>query len=138
HRYQYAFSSYSGDGTMEPAAVLYPTSTKDVLLALEHASRNSLAIALRTGGHHHSGGSSTAGPNIVLDLRSLYRELEWDPTRSRVRVGVGHSLKAFNALLGERGLFVPHGLCSHVCLGGHAPTTRRSFIGSSPRRAMAP
>src|SRR5260221_3524005 len=85
NRYQYAFSSYAGDGTMEPAAVLYPTSTKDVVLALEHATRNSLAIALRTGGHHLSGGSSTSGRNIVLDVRALYKAFEWDPARNRVR-----------------------------------------------------
>ncbi len=131
HRYQYAFSSYRDAGTMEPAAVLRPASTRDVLLALEHAAKNSLAIALRTGGHHHSGGSSTNGPNLLLDLRTLYREFEWDPARDRVRVGVGHSLETFNALLGERGLFVPHGQCSHVCLGGHAQTGGYGMLARS-------
>src|SRR5262245_64760011 len=79
HRYQYAFSSHAADGQMEPAAILYPRSTKDILLAIEHASRRSLAIALRTGGHNHLGTSSTSGPNLLLDLRDAYRDFEWDP-----------------------------------------------------------
>lgn len=122
HRYQYAFSSYASLGAMEPAAVLYPSSTNDVRLAIEHAAQSSLAIAIRTGGHHHSGASSTSGRNILLDVSKLYRELEWDPARDLVRVGVGHSLKSLHASLRARGLFVPHGQCSHVRLGGHAQT----------------
>ena len=122
HRYQYAFSSHAADGQMEPGAILYPTSTKDILLAMEHASQRSLAIALRTGGHNHTGTSSTSGPNLLLDLRDTYRELEWDPEHDRVWVGVGHSLVSLNSMLGERGLFLPHGLCGHVRLGGHVQT----------------
>ncbi len=122
HRYQYALSSHAAGGQMEPGAILYPTSTKDVLRAMEHASQRSLAIALRTGGHNHSGTSSTSGQNLLLDLRDAYRDVEWDPEHDRVWVGVGHSLLGLNAMLGERGMFLPHGLCGHVRLGGHVQT----------------
>jgi hypothetical protein len=122
HRYQYAFSSHAAEGHMEPAAILSPRSTADLLLALEHAERSGLALALRSGGHHLLGASSTAGPNLLLDLRDTYREFEWDAERDRVRVGVSLSLQHFNAELRRRGLFVPHGQCSHVRLGGHVQT----------------
>lgn len=122
HRYQYAFSSHGADGHMEPASILYPTSTKDVLRAIEHASRRGLAIAVRTGGHHHTGASSTSGPNLLLDLRDTYRDVDWEPERDRVWVGVSHTLLGFDALLRERGLFLPHGQCGQVRLGGHVQT----------------
>jgi hypothetical protein len=122
HCYQYAYSSHGTDGHMQPAAVLYPTSSRDVALALAYAARQSLRVAVRSGGHHLLGASSTSGAGLLMDLRDTYRAFEWDAARNLLRVGVSHSLDSFNAQLGALGLFLPHGQCSHVRLGGHVQT----------------
>lgn len=121
-RYQYAFSSHSVDGHMEPAQILYPACKEDVRLALAFAAQRSLAVAVRTGGHNYVGASSTSGPNLLIDLRDAFGEFEWSADQQTVRAGVSLTLKDFNAKLGARGRFIPHGQCSHVRLGGHVQT----------------
>ncbi|KAF9923363.1 hypothetical protein BGZ67_009865, partial [Mortierella alpina] len=92
-------------------------------MAVQYARANSLAVAVRTGGHQYSGASSTFGENIQLDLSNTYTNVIWEnQDHTLVTVGISHSLGAFNAILGGKNRFVPHGLCSHVHLGGHVQT----------------
>lgn len=119
--YQYATSTYAHKGGMSPAAILQPTGDDDVRCALAYARSKRIALAVRTGGHQYMGASSTSAPNMILDLKNTYRELE-HLGDGHVRVGVSHTLDAFNEFLGSHGLFVPHGVCSNVHLGGHVQT----------------
>lgn len=130
HRDQYAYSSHGSEGEMEPVAIIYPVSPKaddDVRLAVNYARNKGIAVALRTGGHQYSGASSTFGPNIQLDLSEAYPEFEWD--EGLLKVGVSHKLDTMNKKLGEQGLFVPHGQCSTVHVGGHAQTGGYGQLG---------
>lgn len=119
YRYQYATSTYGQSGHMEPGAVLYPTSVADIQHAIAHAEQRGCAVAVRTGGHQFLGASSTSGENIQLDLRKTFLDFEWNPEKNQLRAGVSLLLGDFNGRLGKLGLFLPHGLCSHVGLGGH-------------------
>ena len=136
HRYQYAYSSHKGDGNMNPAAILYATSTKDIKAALAYARENGVAMSVRTGGHQYSGASSTAAPNIQLDLREFRpNEITIFDDDSKVtptaRLSVSLKLSDLNAMLGKRGLFVPHGQCSNVHVGGHLHTGGYGQLGRS-------
>lgn len=122
HQYQYATSSYASEGRMEPGAILCPTSIADVQQAVAHAQQRGVAVAVRTGGHQYIGASSTWGDNIQLDLRNSFLDFEWDPQKNQVRAGVSHTIGDLDARLGKLGLFVPHGHCSNVRLGGHIQT----------------
>jgi hypothetical protein len=120
HRYQYAFTSEQA-GTMEPFAIIYAHDEDDVVRAVNLARDNKIALAVRTGGHQYSGASSTNGPNLQLDMSKGFMDFEKDEKEpDLIVVGVSHALSDLDKLLGDRGLFVPHGQCSHVHVGGHA------------------
>lgn len=119
YRYQYASTSVDPT-TMAPAMILVPRDTDDVLRALEYADRHDLAVAIRTGGHQLSGASSTAGDNLLLDLRHTWPQTTFH--EDLVEAGVSQHLGAFHGHLARRGLFLPHGQCQHVMLGGHVQT----------------
>lgn len=57
--YQYAWSSYIDEGTIEPEAILYTRDDADVIAAIKYAKTHDI---------------STNGRNIQLDLSSTYTE----------------------------------------------------------------
>ena len=85
-----------------------------------------------SGGHQYSGAYSTHGKGVQLNLKSTYKDPEDlvifpqlpgpDSRRTLVYASVSHSLGEFNSFLKENKLFVPHGQCSVVRLGGHVQT----------------
>ncbi|KAG0199786.1 hypothetical protein BGX28_006997 [Mortierella sp. GBA30] len=124
HTYQYGSSSYKNDGLIAPLAVVYPIGDSDIQKVIEVAKEFGVGIAVRTGGHHYTGASSTYGKNIQLDLSNTYTDFEWVPnTRySQVTLGISISLGKLLSRLEEAGRFVPTGQCSYVHLGGHVQT----------------
>lgn len=133
-RYQYATSSHEDEGHMTPSLVLYPKDVDDIKSVVKYARSEKIAIATRTGGHQYSGASSTYGKNIQLDLSETfaddisYRE---ENGEHFVRTSVSWELLKINEYLGEHGLFVPHGQCSHVHVGGHVQTGGYGQLGRS-------
>jgi FAD/FMN-containing dehydrogenase len=122
-RIQYATTSREKDyGYMDPGAIIYPKGDADILKAIAYAQEHKLAIAIRTGGHQYSGASSTSGKNIQIDLSKTYREYEFDKETSIVTTGVSRMLGSLNPKLQKEGVFVPHGQCAHVHVGGHSHT----------------
>jgi FAD/FMN-containing dehydrogenase len=107
---------------MDPAAIIYPNGDDDILKAIAYAREHKLGIAIRTGGHQYSGASSTSGKNIQLDLSKTYRAYEFEKETSIVTTGVSRTLGSLNAKLEKEGVFVPHGVCAHVHIGGHSHT----------------
>lgn len=116
HAYQYATSSKPG--SCQPAAIIYAANEADVKLAIQYAREAGIAVAVRTGGHHFWGFSSTSGENIQLDVSGLDK-YHFDAESGTVTCGVGLNLKTLDERLCELGAFVPHGQCGLVCLGGH-------------------
>lgn len=116
HAYQYATSSMPGQ--LQPAAIIYAANEEDILLAVQYARDADIAVAVRTGGHHFWGHSSTSGVNIQVDI-SGFQKFEYDEATKTVTIGVGVDLSTVDAKFAELGCFVPHGQCGMVRAGGH-------------------
>ena len=136
--YQYATSSHEDENRMKPALIIQPSSKEEIAIALKYAKAQNIRIAVRTGGHQYSGASSTEAPNIQLDLRSSFRatddrQLINSPDgKTYVRTSVSWNLGEFNAWMGqEHQVFVPHGQCVDVHLGGHVQTGGYGQLGRS-------
>ncbi|KIJ29592.1 hypothetical protein M422DRAFT_268936 [Sphaerobolus stellatus SS14] len=134
--YQYATSTYQDERDMNPGLIAQPKSKDDIKKVIQYAVDNKKAIAIRTGGHQYSGASTTGKANIQLDLRESFRNpddlayFEVGP-KSYVRASVSHNLGEFNAFLGQHNVFVPHGQCVEVHLGGHVQTGGYGQLGRS-------
>lgn len=102
-------------GTAEPAVVLRPTDTAEVVAALEHVRQAGLELAVRSGGHNALGyGNSDGG--AVLDVSRLDTvELLGD---GRVRIGTGATWGAAAATLAQHGLAITSGDTVSVGVGG--------------------
>lgn len=127
HTYQYATSSHELLHRMEPALLVYPTTKTEIATILKYARSQKVAVAIRTGGHQYSGASSTLAPNIQMDLKTAFRGaddrrvFEADG-QTYVRTSVSWGLGEFNKYLRQHKVFVPHGQCVDVHLGGHVQT----------------
>ena len=71
--YQYATTSYEGTGRMRLRMVIQPQNKQDITHVLRYARFQGISVAIRTCGHQYSGASSTSGPNIQLDLKSIFK-----------------------------------------------------------------
>lgn len=135
---QYASSSYQQERDLNPAMIIQPKGDQDVIGAVNWARQNKVAVAVKSGGHQYSGACSTGGKNIQIDLSNTYKDMKvLNPKvpvaedRALVFVGVSNQLKDFNAYLRHNGLFVPHGQCAYVCVGGHGQTGGYGQLGRS-------
>lgn len=98
---------------VNPKAVAYCTSTRDVSLVLRFAQDHGLDLAVRSGGHSF-GGYSTS-PGIVLDLSRMNRVAVGD---GRVDIGPGaQNIDVLNGLA-PHGLVLGGGGCPTVAAGG--------------------
>ena len=151
HRYQYATTSLS-DEVIRPAIIAYAASEEDIKQTIKFAKEKNVAVSIRTGnnydsfsevvilhliqwnskleigGHSYCGSSSTSGPNIQLDVSRAFssdadfKYFEVENGTPRVRIGISFPLIELNKKLGALGLFVPHGVCENVHVGGHSHT----------------
>ncbi|OLN83440.1 FAD-linked oxidoreductase-like protein 1 [Colletotrichum chlorophyti] len=126
---QYATSSYQAERGMDPELIVRPKNDDDVVKAVKYARKNNISIAVKSGGHQYSGASSTTGKNIQIDLSNAYKDLmiikPKDPIaedRALVYVGVSIRNIELNTYLKHNKLFVPHGQCAYVGIGGHGQT----------------
>jgi len=121
---------------MDPKLIVYAQNVDDIKGIIKYAKDKKIAVAIRSGGHQYSGASSTTGDNILLDLSQTFRGPEdltckKTDTTATVRASVSYSLKEFNAFLQEKKVFIPHGQCATVHLGGHVPTGGYGQMGRS-------
>ena len=138
NNYQYASTSHEIDHDMHPALIVQATNDADIIAAVKYAKANNIAVAIKSGGHQYSGASSTFGPNILIDLKSTFKAQPQDlkilpqsPDKTFVYVSVSWSLGEFNRFLANNGLFLPHGQCIDVRIGGHAQTGGYGQLGRS-------
>merc|ERR1719330_115193 len=106
-------------GTMNPSCIFYPGNVQDLQEIVKFAAESGVAIAVRTGGHQYSGASSTSGDNIQIDLSKTFKEFDYDEDTGLLYCGTSLSLLEFNTHLREKKMFMPHGQCAHVHVGGH-------------------
>ncbi len=102
-----------------PAAVVTVTSAADVQKAMAFAAANNLKVAPRSGGHSYVG-ASTANGTMVLDLRQLPGEINYDAATGQVTVTPATSLYAIHQALAAAGRGIPTGICPTVGAAGHA------------------
>jgi FAD/FMN-containing dehydrogenase len=104
---------------MTPAAVVTVTSPADVQKAMTFAAANNLKVAPRGGGHSYVG-ASTANGAMVLDLRQLPGDVNYDAATGLVTVTPATSLYAMHQVLAAAGRGIPTGTCPSVGAAGHA------------------
>ena len=134
YAYQYGTTSHQ-DNVMQPAAIIYPKCVHDIILAVNYARAHDIGVAVRTGGHQYSGASSTHGNNVQLDLsdtfQSVARDFRYNHKTKLLRVGISFSLLELNTLLRNMKMFLPHGICANVHLGGHVQTGGYGMLARS-------
>lgn len=109
-------TNYNG---LTPAAIVTPTSPADVQKAMAFAAAHSLKVAPRSGGHSYIG-ASTANGAMVLDLRQLPGDANYDAATGQVTVTPATSLYTMHRTLAAVGRGVPTGTCPSVGAAGHA------------------
>ena len=102
-----------------PAAVVTVTSPADVQKAMAFAAAHNLKVAPRSGGHSYVG-ASTANGALVLDLRQLPGDINYDATSGQVTVTPATNLYAIHQALAAAGRGIPTGTCPSVGAAGHA------------------
>jgi hypothetical protein len=117
-----------------PGLIVKPQNRQEIGAVLEYAKLNGIGVAIRTGGHSYSGDSSCTAPNIQMDLSQTFKGRD-DRTLRRaqrtLRTSVSWSLAEFAAYCEKNKIFVPHGQCIAVHLGGHVQTGGYGQLGRS-------
>jgi len=99
-----------------PWLILRPSSTADVVAAVNVARENGLYPAVRCGGHSVSGKAMSDG-GLTIDL-GLMREVTVDAERRLVHVGGGCRLGDVDEATARHGLIVPAGIMSETGVAG--------------------
>jgi len=99
-----------------PAVIAACSGPEDVVAALERARSDSLAIAVRAGGHSVAGASTNDG-GLVVDVRPM-KEISIDAETRLARVGAGVTWAELDAATQEHGLAVPGGRASTTGVAG--------------------
>lgn len=99
-----------------PAVIAACATPDDVLMALDRARRDGLAIAVRAGGHSVAGYSTNDG-GLVVDVRPM-KDIEIDPVRRVARVGAGVTWGELDRAAQEHGLAVTGGRASTTGVAG--------------------
>lgn len=103
--------------TGRPAVVVRPRDPDEVAAALAHATRNHLAVSVRSGGHSPLGHSTNRG-GLVIDLAHLDQVEVIDAERRLVRVGGGATWGQVAAALDPYGWAITAGDTRSVGVGG--------------------
>ena len=104
---------------LTPAAIVTPASAVDVQKAMEFAAAHNLKVAPRGGGHSYVGASTATG-TMVLDLRELPGDINYDAATGHVTVTPATGLYAIHQALAGAGRGIPTGTCPSVGAAGHA------------------
>ena len=99
-----------------PALIAQPTGVADVRAAVNFARVHNLLVAVKCGGHSHSG-QSTCDRGMQIDLSS-FRGVHVDPRTRRAWVAGGTLLGQVDHESMAHGLVTPLGTVSHTGVGG--------------------
>ncbi len=99
-----------------PALIAQPTGVADIQAAVRFARAHNLLVAVKCGGHSHSG-QSTCDRGMLIDL-SNFRGVRVDPRARRAWVAGGTLLGQVDHESMAHGLVTPLGTVSHTGVGG--------------------
>ncbi len=113
----------------QPALIVQPLDTDDVVIAVEYAIREDISVAVRSGGH---GIDCFAMPHeaFVIDTSRMKR-ISVDPASGRATVEAGVLLGEMDAATQAHGLVIPAGTVTET---GVAGLTLGGGIGHLTRR----
>jgi FAD/FMN-containing dehydrogenase len=99
-----------------PALIAQPVDVADVQAAVSFAREHNLLVAVKCGGHSHSG-QSTCDRGMQIDLSQL-RQVKVDARARRASVAGGSLLGQVDQESTAHGLVTPLGTVSHTGVGG--------------------
>lgn len=99
-----------------PALIAQPSGVADIQAAVSFARDHNLLVAVKCGGHSHSG-QSTCDRGMQIDL-SNFREVRVDSRERRAWVAGGTLLGQVDQESMAHGLVTPLGTVSHTGVGG--------------------
>jgi len=99
-----------------PALIVQPMDVADIQAAVNFARANSLLVAVKCGGHSHSG-QSTCDKGMQIDL-SAFRAVKVDAAARRVWATGGSLLGSIDKATAPHELVTPLGTVSHTGVGG--------------------
>ena len=99
-----------------PALIVQPVDVPDIQAAVNFARANSLLVAVKCGGHSHSG-QSTCDRGMQIDL-STFRGVRVDANARRASVKGGTLLGQVDKETAAHGIVTPLGTVSHTGVGG--------------------
>ncbi|WP_233434657.1 FAD-binding oxidoreductase [Nocardia yamanashiensis] len=102
----------------QPDRIHTPSSTAELLEAVQRSVRDDLRIAVRSGGHGFDDFVDGADTKALIDLQRL-NTVDWDPELRAFSIGAGTDLDTVYRELARWGVTVPGGLCLGVGVGGH-------------------
>ena len=100
-----------------PAAVVIPGSVDDLRRAMEFAMTDGVTVAPRSGGHSYVGASAAEG-TMVIDLRRVAGDIEYDGDTTVVTVPAAAALDALQSTLAGHDRLIPSGSCPTVGIAG--------------------
>jgi FAD/FMN-containing dehydrogenase len=101
--YDDALKRWSVNSQRKAGAVVFVRDAEDVSEALKYAKAEKLDVAVRGGGHHLSGVSSSEG-GLVIDLSRHLNGVKIDPKQNLACVGGGALCGALDKAAIEHGL----------------------------------
>jgi FAD/FMN-containing dehydrogenase len=99
-----------------PALIAQPVGVEDIQAAVSFARAHNLLVAVKCGGHSHSG-QSTCDRGMQIDL-SGFRSVRVDAQARRAQVAGGTLLGQVDKETTAHGLVTPLGTVSHTGVGG--------------------
>ncbi|KAJ7115543.1 glucooligosaccharide oxidase [Mycena crocata] len=106
--------------TLEPVAVVYPSTPEDVAEVVKTGQDNNLRVSARSGGHSYiANGLGGENGTLVIDM-AKFTNITVFPEKRTAMVESGNRLGDIALALNEYGLAMPHGTCPYVGIGGHS------------------
>jgi hypothetical protein len=120
--------------TATPESVRLPSTTAQVVYAVQEAVRAGKRIAVRSGGHCVENLVANPSVQVTIDLSQL-TGVHFDPKMRAFEVWAGTTVREIQATLYRTwGVTVPAGSCGgvgaggHITGGGYGPLTRRAGL----------
>ena len=102
-----------------PEAVILPTTTRQVVAAVQRAVDEDKRLTVRSGGHCYEDFVYSSDTEIVIDLSEMH-DVGFDRSKDAFYVEPGATvLNVVSTLYRRWGVTVPVGMCYSVGMGGH-------------------
>ncbi|MEU6428880.1 FAD-binding oxidoreductase [Microbispora sp. NPDC046973] len=102
-----------------PELVRLPTTTEQVVQAVQEAVSAGKRVSVRGGGHGYEDFVYNSEVQVVIDM-NLMNTVSYDPGRRAFAVEAGATLSdVYETLYQGWGVTVPGGVCANVGVGGH-------------------